>query len=666
MIDPWWTAISDSFPSKVISASGPTGIKPELADGRRNAIQQMLLDRVAAYTWEWTKEPGDPGTALLKLLSFQLKMVFHRLNQLPRKAFVEYLRIGGVTPRPPTVAMAFLEFTVSDAAPQSILIPRGFQVGAPPATEGADRVVFETDRDLFAAPATISKVFVREEGFFHDVSDANNDVEQSFEPFGKDAEAGRALLLGLDSGDVTPKPQISLGIIIESPPGAPPPIGEGGVAPLPVPPPPLLQWEVYFNGSWQRLEVIRDGTSRFGRSGIIELGLPRTWQPAQPWGLVRLRWLRVRIIHGRFAATPILRFIHLNMIETVAVRTVQNEALIDISGTTQKNGRQMQLRETPVIPDSLELFVGDEQWERVDDLSLSGSDDTVFELDPNTGIVSFGDGLNGARPPTSFRNIIARRYQVGGGEAGCVEAEEITTMLTSVPFISEATNPLPASGGQNAESPAETMVRGPRVLRARGRAVTASDYALMALEADEAEVARAFAVAGLHPQYPGRPVPGVVGVFVVPPDRGEGPPTPDEATLQAVAKFLSKKAAPAGIEVVAAAPKYQRIRVETIIEIDPEADTGVTVQGVLRKLNEYFHPIKGGEDNQGWPHGQPVYRNAVMRRILRCQNVRAVPNLVLVIDGLRRDPCQDAFITRFALLWPDLHEVVPRYTGRVS
>jgi hypothetical protein len=188
----------------------------------------------------------------------------------------------------------------------------------------------------------------------------------------------------------------------------------------------------------------------------------------------------------------------------------------------------------------------------------------------------------------------------------------------------------------------------------------------MALEAHGAQVARAFAVAGLHPQYPGRSVPGVVGVFIVPPDRGEGPPIPDEATLQAVARFLSKKAAPAGIEVVAAAPIYQRIRVETMIEIDPQADTGVTVQGVLSMLNKYFHPIIGGEDGQGWPYGQPVYHNAVVGKILTCDNVRAVPNLVIVIDGLRQDRCQDAFVRRFALLWPDMHEVVPTYTGRVS
>jgi predicted phage baseplate assembly protein len=667
MIDPWWRATTENIHSKMIRGLGPTGIIPELADGRSNALQLKMLDRVGAYTWEWTNEPDDPGTVLVRLISFQLEMAFHRLNRLPEKAFNEYLRIGGVTPRLPTGASALIEFIVSDAAPQSILIPEGFQVGAPPATEGADRVVFETNRNFFAAPATISKLYVREEGFFRDVSDANENIEQPFQPFGRDAEAGRALLIGLDSGEVTPGPQISLGIIIQSPPGAPPPIGDGGIAPLPVPPPPMLQWEVYSEGSWQRVEVIRDGTSRFGRSGIVELGLPRIWKQAQPGGLDNLRWIRVRIVQGRFAATPVLRFVHLNMIEASAARTVQNEALTDITDPLQQNGRRMRLRETPVIPDSLELMVDNEKWRRVDDLFRYGGDEKIYQLDPDTGVITFGDGINGARPPTGFRNMVAQRYQVGGGEAGRVEADEITTLLMSIPFISEATNPLPATGGQNTESYAEIIERGPSVLRARDRAVTSSDYALMALQADGAEVARAFAVAGHHPQYSGRPVPGVVAVFVVPPDRGEGPPIPDEATLQAVAKFLSRKAAPAGVEVVAAAPKYQRIRVEAMVELDPQADTGATVQSVLKELNEYFHPIEGGEDGQGWPHGEPVYHNAVVRRILtRVKNVRAVPNLALVIDGLRLDRCQDAFIPYLALLWPDLHEVVPTYTGRTQ
>src|SRR5947207_3585959 len=97
------------------------------------------------------------------------------------------------------------------------------------------------------------------------------------------------------------------------------------------------------------------------------------------------------------------------------------------------------------------------------------------------------------------------------------------------------------------------MRRGPQEIRARSRAVTTADYALLARQAQGALVERAYAVAGLHPAFPGRAIPGVVAVFVVPPDRGEGPPTPDEDTLRRVAAHLSENAAPAGVEVVAAA-----------------------------------------------------------------------------------------------------------------
>ena len=88
-------------------------------------------------------------------------------------------------------------------------------------------------------------------------------------------------------------------------------------------------------------------------------------------------------------------------------------------------------------------------------------------------------------------------------------------------------------------------------MRAHGRAVAAADYEILALRATGAQVARANAVAAFHPAYPGTPIPGVVCVFVVPPERGSGPPTPDAETLRAVSTYLTNGVAPAGVEVVA-------------------------------------------------------------------------------------------------------------------
>src|SRR6185436_7073627 len=124
-----------------------------------------------------------------------------------------------------------------------------------------------------------------------------------------------------------------------------------------------------------------------------------------------------------------------------------------------------------------------------------------------------------------FRNVRAVRYRVGGGRAGAVGAEAVNTLLSSMPFVTKVNNPWPASGGVDRETVQQAMRRGPEEIRARSRAVTIADYALLARQAQGANIARAHAVAGLHPAFPGRAIPGVVGVFVVPEDRNEGPPT---------------------------------------------------------------------------------------------------------------------------------------------
>jgi predicted phage baseplate assembly protein len=284
----------------------------------------------------------------------------------------------------------------------------------------------------------------------------------------------------------------------------------------------------------------------------------------------------------------------------------------------------------------------------------------VYVLDPATGVLQFGDGVHGAAVPQGFRNVRALVYQVGGGEAGAVEADTITTQISSAPFVTGATNPLRASGGMDAEPPAAAYRRGPQEIRARNRAVAVADYALLARRAPGAQVVRAHAVSGFHPAYPGLPLPGVVGVYVVPPDRDEGPPTPDEATLRAVARFLAEEATPAGVEVVAAAPFYHKVRAEIGVVIDPAADQGDTVRRLGAALDGYLHPISGGEDGEGWPFGAPLRYAPLLRRLVTgVLGVRAVTRLTLVIDGARIAACADFLPRPHALFWPAPHEVVP-------
>ena len=188
--------------------------------------------------------------------------------------------------------------------------------------------------------------------------------------------------------------------------------------------------------------------------------------------------------------------------------------------------------------------------------------------------------------------------------------------------------------------------------------VTVADYALLAQRAPGASIVRAHAVAGLHPGFPGRPQPGVVAVFVVPADGPEHRLLPDALTLGAVADHLAAAAAPAGVEVVVAAPRYHRIRVEAGIVIGSRASASETVSKVLEYLDRYLDPRVGGADGRGWPFGGRLVYSELVRQVSLAPGVHAVHHLNLVVDGARVLACQDHDISQHGLLATTTHEVV--------
>jgi predicted phage baseplate assembly protein len=683
MSEVWWG--KESRAGAVSQKTQP----PELMPASRQVVRRDVLARIKDFTPEWTNQrPDDAGVALTQLFGEQMEPVLERLNRLPEKAFVEFLNLAGMQAAQASPAAALLEFEIADSSPQSVFISKGFQVSAQPADGSSDVVIFETLRDLNAAPAKIAELHVRIDNVFQKITPA-----ETFLPFANQPEPGRALLIGIAS-NITPGPTISLGIRVASPPGAPPPVPEGGVVPLPIAPGPRLEWSVLDESKFVPVEILIDETGGLIHSGTIELQVPRVWRPGRPAGLAgtdQLLWLRLEIASGSFEQSPVLSSIKLNIVAALAARSIFNEALEPVPNS---RNRQMSLSQKPVLPRSLIIEVEDggfapeepevnlpataddddaglrskvRRWRQVSDLSSFGPDDEVYTLDPLAGIVTFGDGVHGAEVPQGFRNVRARTYQTGGGKAGAVGADAINNVLSSVPFIKKVTNPWPATGGLDTEKREQTLKRGPQEIRARGRAVTTADYALLAREAEGALIERAHAVSGLHPAFPGRPIPGVVGVFVVPPDRGEGPPPiAGEDTLRAVATHLSKFAAPAGVEVVVSATKFHRIKIEAAITVRTGADEGKVVRDAVKALSDFLHPLSGGAAGNGWPFGGTLHYQTLVRRLTNLPDLTSVPTLNIIADGSRFLRCTDFVPDANALFWPEIHQVVVQARKEVA
>ena len=425
-----------------------------------------------------------------------------------------------------------------------------------------------------------------------------------------------------------------------------------------------------------RATLRRDETGGLSSGGIVELGLPASWRPGRPAGSVglpELCWLRALLEYGEYPSPPAFSAIWVNAVRAPATRTIRNEALV-IRPDGQDGLTRMQLSQVPVVPHSVRLDVdadpgGDvfgtadgttTQWTEVDSLGDCSPDDPVFTVDCATGVVTFGDGVYGAQVPIGFRNVRAVQYQVGGGAAGAVGAGAVNAPLTSVGFVTAVTNPDRASGGTDIEPDSRAIVRGAQELRTGNRAVTPADYGVLAVNAPGALVARAQGVAGLHPGYPGPPIPGVVGVLCVAPDTGTGsPPVPSEDDLAAVTAFLTKQAAPAGVQVVAAAASFRLAGVEAWLVLDPDQDQTDLLNAAGNALDGYLHPLTGGDAGTGWPFGGPLQNAALVRRLLSVPGVLAVSQLAVTLDGIRRPPGTDVPLPPNALLWPDTHVLLP-------
>jgi hypothetical protein len=101
----------------------------------------------------WTDlSASDPGVTLLEAFAYLTEQMIYRLNRLPEKAYIEFLRLIGVRLQPPAAAAATLRFSVDAAPGQPLEIPRGTRVTLKRSGGVGEGPVFVTTRDAAIAP----------------------------------------------------------------------------------------------------------------------------------------------------------------------------------------------------------------------------------------------------------------------------------------------------------------------------------------------------------------------------------------------------------------------------------------------------------------------------------------------------------------------------------
>jgi predicted phage baseplate assembly protein len=614
-------------------------VGPELDERGFQDLVDEAKRLIPTYCPEWTNHNlSDPGVALIELFAWMSEIVLYRLNQMPERYYTRFLDLMGIRPFAPSAATADVTFVLSSVRAEPVLIPTGTAVSTTP-REGVEPVVFTTKADLVIAQPTLTAALTAPAGEerYTDVWASLRYELEGVNCFSSDpVRPGDAFYLGFENSVAGNVIRLAVSATIE------------GIGIDPRRPP--LRWEIWDGDGWIRCLVADDTTGGLNRDGEITLVVPLRHEQLT-LGTRRAHWVRLLLLPPRpgqpyYQASPLIRRVEvLSLGGTVTAEHSERAGTEQLGSSNGEPGQAFTTRYRPVLPrepgETVVVVSNGETvtWDEVIDFSGSNPDDRHFTWDSSSGTVTFGprirqpDGTvrqHGAIPPAGSEIGVAG-YRFGGGAGGNVGAETLTALQTTIPYISGVYNPRPATGGVDAETIENAKLRGPLSLRTGERAVTASDYERLTLEASPA-VARARC---LPPAEQGGPV----RLLVVPRVRRAAELLVlDDFALEddlvaTITEHLDERRV-LGATVEIETPYFQGVSVAALITAVTGRPTGVVRQRVIDMLYGYVNPITGGDGN-GWPFDADLNAATLATMIDAVDGVHRVDEVLLFEYDLR-------------------------------
>ncbi|MFB7056442.1 putative baseplate assembly protein [Streptomyces vinaceus] len=608
---------------------------PQLDDRRFQDLVDDAKRMVMRRCPEWTDHNvSDPGVTLIETFAFMTDQLLYRVNQVPDRLYLMFLRMMGFGLSAPTAARVAVTFWLSAPASNPVVLPAGTSA-ATRSGDGLEPVVFSTFREVTLPAIRLEHLMTLESGRGALVPrEEHLRLDIDFEAFGEGRpNCGDALLMGLSQ--VAPRCIIRLDFQCTL----------QGIGVDPDRPP--LAWEAWDGIAWQECGVHEDTTGGLNRPGRVVLQLPARHEISVMEGRTA-GWLRAVVTAAdegvpTYSSSPVITSLSAGVVgATVAAvhaEVIEDDVLGLAEGTP---GQRMSLTRSPVLLNVSEPVLetsgedGWQGWERVDHFADSGPRDRHYLLDPSAGTICFGPMLrepdgsvrqHGAVPERDAQ-VVMRSYATGGGRRGNVAAGAIETLTSAVPFVTDVGNLEPSAGGMDGESMADLRERAPLLLRTRDRAVTAEDFEVLTRQAAP-EIAR---VRCLTAGAPGVPA-GSVKLLVVP-----APPggtrirfehlVPPQAVLDRIAAHLEPRRL-LGTNVLIEPPLYRAVTVIVRVRARRSVDTDQVYDDVAAALYGFLDPIKGGPEGTGWPFGRPVQTGDLYARLHAVAGVDLVEEIKL-------------------------------------
>jgi hypothetical protein len=493
---------------------------PNLDDRTFEDLVAKAINYVRGTSSAWDDLSfGDPGRVLLEAFAYITEIMIYRLNRLPEKVYIEFLRLIGVKLYPPGVAHTHLVFNIVKAQSTPIPIDKGTIVSTVPAGKAAPPVTFSTVKDTL-----------------------------------------------IPAGETTSSPVLA------------------------------------YHGTWIEAELAGAGT---GQPGLSVTALQRP------------------------IVVPTPELDHTHLFVGVEVGSSESESFRPEYNDKKKYRR---------VDNKLYRI-----WREVDSFANLNpnreADQFVYMVDRVTGTITFAPKVN-LQPDTNGEATLLAKvpppgkeillwYRSGGGLEGNVPAQSLIVPKTQFPEAESevaVTNPAPATGGSAGESLQNAVERGRLELRSLRRAVTASDFEILATRpGNGVRQAKAWAKAQRWKYVS----PGTVEVLLVPEEQGLSDKRLEEIRSN-VQDFLDSRK-PLGTTCIVRWARLKRGSIDAVVETAADEDKRAIKRLVEERLNELL-------DHCSEAFGKGLTRQRVERQLESLPGVEAVSAINFRIDESPQHP----------------------------
>ncbi len=409
---------------------------------------------------------------------------------------------------------------------------------------------------------------------------------------------------------------------------------------------PLL-WEYATNQGFQPLSC-QDDTQGLSKTGLLNLQENAGFAPLTLFQRTGY-WVRARVPQGRTRKPLLLEQFCLNTMQTENLRQQEYEyfhigmqdekvchlrnpnvyqamvyvdELSEVSQVTAETWILQKKAEGQWDGDGtlLHLWV---LWEEVEDIQQAKEGQRCYQLDRDTSEVWFGNGFAGKLPPESGSENIRVSYTVGGGRRGNLPVGAISVADRNLGMISQVSNPLPSFGGQDRETMDQALQRSSAKLRCFDRACTSFDYEWMARMVQR-DILKIKCMSCINQQ--GDREYGAVTLVLLFDDMAHFSENSEKIRRQ----LLTLGCGTLRPEKLFLVPPTFLVYHITGQVLVANYDSIAVVQSQLAEIiRSYFHPVTGGNEQQGWQIGQIPNRMMLRNLMDDCKDVIRIEQFTL-------------------------------------